>query len=273
MTYTTDASSYLPGSGTIVGVEVKVHARAGSTGRLIKAGPTALLSNIATQPVTAIAPAAASAITFGGPTNTLGVTSISQLDSIKVEVSNSTTSVAIDCVEVTVYWSGAGNATRITLTVDTAAYLNSYWSNPTNALVANNSYASIAPGAGSRHFVYTTNVTAVIPADVEILGAVITVKGYATNTANTPLIGAAPSSAGVGGSPYLQPVTATNAVYTYGASNNPMGAKYRGDAVNLVVRIHHTSGNNSTWYIDHATMVLYWDYPASGNALFFGENF
>lgn len=275
LTYSTDAAVFMPSGATIVGVEVTVYARANAAGRLVKAGPASLLSGIATQSVTAISPAAVAPITFGGPADTLGVTSISQLASITVEVSNSTTTVAIDHVEVTVHWSGAPNATRLTLTANPTGYTNSNWTTPANALTSNNSYASQAlSGTSSRLFAYDTNASSVIPANAVISGVVATVESRVSVASYGTLVGASPSATGLGGSINMVGVTTTDAVYVYGASDDPLGATSLASLATLAVRAQNATSGTATVYIDHATMTVYWDYPTDGtHCMFFGENF
>lgn len=274
-TFTTNSAAAIPGGATILGVEIEVTARASitSTTPTINAGPGTTTSTPTTALTTSLA-----TYTFGGPTNTMGVSAPSGIANValntRIAVATNTT-FYVDAVVVYVYVDvPAGTAQALTLTVNPTGYANSYWTSPANALTANNSYASAGPGSGSRTFAYDTNAASVIPANAVILGVVITIKGYATVIANVPMIGAEPSSSGVGGDATLQPVTTTNAIYTYGASDNPMGATSRADLVTLAVRVQNTSGNNSLYYIDHATMTVYWDYPADGvNCMFFGENF
>lgn len=274
-TCSTNAASAIPPGGVIVGVEFLVTARANITSSTptINAGPGSTTPTPTTALTTSLVEYA-----FGGPTNTMGVSAASGLATVALNTrlaAATTTTFYVDAVVVYVYVDvPAGTAQALTLTVNPTGYTNSYWTTPSNALTANNTYASAGPGSGSRTFVYDTNAASVIPANAVILGVVITIKGYATVIANVPMIGAGPSSSGVGGGVTLRPVTTTNAIYTYGASDDPMGATSRADLVTLAVRVQNTSGNNSIYYIDHATMTVYWDYPADGvNCMFFGENF
>lgn len=275
LTCSTNAASVMPAGGTIVGVEIQVTARASITSSTptILAGPGATTAPANTALTTSLV-----TYTFGGPSNTLGVSAASGLATVALNTRLGTatsTTFYVDAVVVNMYVDvPAGNAQALTLTVNASGYANSYWTSPADALTANGAYASANPGSGSRTFAYDTNAASAIPANAVILGVVITVKGYATTTANTPLIGAAPSASGIGGAATLQPVTATNAVYTYGASDNPLDALSRADLATLAVRVQNTSGSTSTYYIDHATMTVYWDYPTDGvHCMFFGENF
>lgn len=274
MVYTTNAASVLPAAGSIVGVEIAVTARASvttSTPRIASGAGTTT-----TNPLQSLTTGAAT-YTFGGPTDPLGVSSAAGLANVCLNTRQTTTTSTvyyIDAVVVSVYVDvPPGNIQPLTLTINPTGYTNDYWASPANALTANNSYASAGPGSGSRTLAYDTNAASVIPANAVILGVVITVRGYATTIANVPRIGAQPSSNGIGGATTLQPVAATNTTYNYGAGDDPLGAVSRADLATLALRVQNTSGSTSTYYIDHATMTVFWDYPPAGNALFFGENF
>ncbi|MBO9680959.1 MAG: hypothetical protein J7556_22260 [Acidovorax sp.] len=166
----------------------------------------------------------------------------------------------------------------LTLSVNATGYNNSSWTSPANALVSNNAYATKAPGVTSnQYFAYDTNAASVLPVDAVIVGVVITVEYKVSATALGPKVETAGPAAGSGIplSNSEPPIIGTTAdvVYTVGSPTNPLGATSRDSLTTMALRLNQATSGSVTHYIDNATMTVYWDYPSTGNVLFFGEPF
>lgn len=166
--------------------------------------------------------------------------------------------------------------TALTLTVNATGYTNSSWTTPLNALVSNNTYASFAPGATSnRYFAYDTNAASVLPANAVIVGVEVTIQYRVSATTLGPTVVAGPGQSNIpASSAGAITGTTTKATYTFGGPTNKLNALDRSYLATLAVRISQTTAGTVTHFLDHATMTVYWETPATGpNLLFFGENF
>lgn len=163
-------------------------------------------------------------------------------------------------------------STTLTLSINATGYTNNLWTSPANGLVSNNAYASVVPGAtSSRTLTYDTNAASVIPANAVITGVRMNVE-YRVSTAGTGEVmfggpgASGGTAAGVSGS-------TTDTVYVFGGTGNPLGATSRGDLTVFSVKLYQGSNGSVTHYIDNAAAYVDWEYPATVNPLFFGENF
>lgn len=164
----------------------------------------------------------------------------------------------------------------LSLTVNASGYTNNLWTNPTNAVGSTGSYATVAPGnTSSRSLTVDTNVTSVLPADAVIKGVVINVKYKVSTTSFSPAMECGPSNGTntpISSEPPITPTT-SDVVYSFGSSTNPMNVTTRSQLVTMSMRVYQNTSGSLTHYIDDCNMTVYWDYPAAGNVLFFGENF
>lgn len=272
LTCSTNAASVMPAEGTIVGVEIQVTARASITSSTptILAGPGATTAPANTALTTSLV-----TYTFGGPSNTLGVSAASGLATVALNTRLGTatsTTFYVDAVVVNMYVDvPAGNAAVLTLTASSPMALT----NPANVATSNNVYATRAKANTSNDYaVWTTNAASVIPADAVILGVKMQVEYKVSTTASSPFFRAGIGELAMNTNYTTASPTTSDVTYTFGGPTDNMGAASRADLANVSLRISQSTSTSTTHSVDYFSVTVYWDYPTDGaNCMFFGENF
>lgn len=158
----------------------------------------------------------------------------------------------------------------------TLTYNNGNWSNPTNAIGANNQYATYnasAPGA-NVYMRFTTNASALIPANAVITGVSVHVEYRVNTTAGTPRFMAGPGE--FGGNGYSSDVFPNTAdtIYVFGGAGNTLGPATLANVSNCSIRNGNNAAGTAQHICDDIRMYVDWAYPtAGGNTVFFGNNF
>lgn len=290
---TTDASDAVPSGATIAGVEITVWGRNGSTsGGTLRAGPNGTVSSVTAQAFTVYGSAGTQSRVFGGPTDALGATSVSDLARIAVFAQTGQW-VLIDAVSVKVYYTEGAPDPNAPVT--TSLYPNGVknaasFSNAANLVGSSQTAATNNGSLTAIGAVYTDmllNLSS-IPAGAVISTVVAKVKAK-TSASNTRriinVLAYAYYTTGGGSSKAfdLGSVQLTTTETTYSKSMTWAEltatipeAKLR-DA-NMVFEIN-VYGNGSTTTTATTTISGFWlevtyTLPSGGvNALFFGEMF
>lgn len=268
LTFTTDAATSIPAAGVINGVEIVVNSRASITSSTptILAGP-----GITTAPASTALSTTATSYTFGGPTDTLGVTNSAGLANVclntRLAVATSTV-FYVDSIKVNVYVT-VPDGTPVALTLSN---FNGGFTNPGNAATADGLYAvssNVAfTGAGLS---FDTNAVTAIPSGQAIYGIVITWKGYGTPSGMLPGSSVSSLTAPLSFSFALN--STTNTVYTVGAPDDPLSVTSSDQISTLTIR-HAVSDVAGSFYVDYIGVTVYYGSPkVSASGLFFGENF
>lgn len=271
---TTDASDAVPSGATIAGVEITVWGRNGSTsGGTLRAGPNGTVSSVTAQAFTVYGSGTQSRV-FGGPTDALGATSVSDLARIAVFAQTGQW-VLIDAVSVKVYYTIDPNTPQKTTPTMTVGYALG-WSNPNNVLTSDNARASKAVDNTSSNII-TLNWTDTLPANAVLLGCVLKVEGYASSTSSRPSISDCSfvESGIYGGVTSYQLLSTTETTYTFGSATTlPSRFTSASRPTSVEVRTYQDTNTSTTHYIDYIGVELWWKLPGGGvNVLFLGECF
>lgn len=167
-------------------------------------------------------------------------------------------------------------STALTLTINASGYVNSFFTNPGNALVSNNSYATVVTtSTSSRRLTADTNAASVIPSNAIIIGVVCTCEYKASVLTYSPYLyfGPGGSSGLYSGGKGPASVTTADVVYTTGSTTDQNTGTTIAALATMTVLLGTNSSGSTTHSIDNMTMTVYWDYPASINPLLLGELF
>lgn len=266
--YSSNATSVVP-STAIVGVSItlRAYAAVSTASARLAVGPGTTGGPAAEQTLTTTP----TDYTFGGPTNSLGVMSASDLATISVRGLSTTTNttVYIDSCVVTVYTDDSVFVQPLTLT-----WAGGNLTNPTNVATSNNVYATYTETTigSNRYARWSTDAASKLPAEAVVVGFVMNVEYKVSTVASSPTLTAGPGSFGAATNATPASPTTADAIYQFGGPSDALGAKTRSDVATASIRYTQSSATSTTHSIDWVTATVYWKYPPTGpNKLFFGR--
>lgn len=212
-----------------------------------------------------------------------GFTDATILDSNNVVewkfISKSTTSVTTTWThawaEVDFTPPAGHEVVTVTLSADTGVADTNQWTTPSNAIAEDNAYATLTKTtAGMQEFYFTSSGVDAIPAEATIKGILFEVDFRVSVTSSSPEMwlkffsfGESVWTTGT--------ITNTNKRrYIFGSYSNTMARTRQSisDRGNYL-RVWQANTTSTSHQIDHIRLQIYYQLPAAGNALFFGENF